>query len=83
MPQHLHAVFCADAHQELAIAAEVFCAKGAAPVEVADIAEHLAPLAGQQVDDIDALSRAFQPGCLWAEEMHMRIGRNPAALAPI
>ena len=56
--------------------------KRGAAVEVADVAEHLAPLAGQQVDDVDPLRRSLQQRHLRAEEVDVGIGGDPAALAP-
>ena len=82
VPEHLHPVLGADPHQELAVAAEVARAEGGAPVEVADVAEHLAPLAGQQVDDVDPLRLSLQQRHLRAEEVDVGIGGDPAALAP-
>ena len=82
VPEHLHPVLGADPHQELAVAAEVARAEGGAAVEVADVAEHLAPLAGQQVDDVDPLRRSLQQGDLRAEEVDVGVGGDPAALAP-
>ena len=51
-------------------------------VEVADVGEHLAPLAGQQVDHVHALGLALEQRRLRAEEVDMGVGRHPAALAP-
>ena len=72
----------ATLHQELAVAAEIARAEGAAAVEIGHVAEHLAPLAGKQVDDVDALRRALEQRGLRAEEVDVRIGRDPAALPP-
>src|SRR6266511_6406161 len=44
----LHPVLGADAHEELAVAAELTCAEGGLTVEVGDVREHFAPLARQQ-----------------------------------
>ena len=82
MAQHLHAVLGADADQELAGAAEVARAQRGGAVEVADVAEHLTPLAGQQVDDVDALGRPLQERGLRAQEVHVGVGGDPASLAP-
>ena len=82
VPQHVLAVLGADAHQVLAVAAGLARAPGGLAVEVADVGHQLAPLAGQQVDHVDALGRAFQQGRHGREEVHVRVGGDPALLAP-
>ena len=49
MAEHLHAVLGAHADQELAVAAELLRAERRPAVEVADVREHLAPLAGSRL----------------------------------
>src|SRR5215212_8415966 len=80
--EYLHPVLGTDPHKEFAVAPKVAGAERGAPVEVADVAEHLAPLAGQQIDDVNPLRRSLQQGHLWTEEVDVGIGGDPAALAP-
>src|SRR5688500_10556276 len=82
MSQDLHPVLGPDPDQKLAISSKFPGAKSGPAVKIADIAEHFAPLAGQQIDDIDAFSRTFQQGGLGAEEMNVGIGGDPALFAP-
>ena len=57
-------------------------APGGLAVEIAHVGHQLAPLAGQQVDDVHALGRAFQQGRHGREEVHVGVGGDPALLAP-
>ena len=79
----MHAVFGAHPHQKFAIAAKFFGPQRGLAIKIADIAKHLAPLAGQQIDHMHPFGLPFQQGSGWAEKVDMRVRRDPALLAPM
>ena len=83
MTKRLHAIFSAHAHQKFAVAAKIACAKGGAPIKISDVAKHLAPLAGEQIDNIDPFRLPFQQRGRRAEKVDMGIGCHPTLLAPV
>jgi hypothetical protein len=55
-------VFRSHAHQPFAVAARFFRTEGSLPIEIAHVGHQFAPLAGQQIDDVDAFGGAFELG---------------------
>ena len=82
VPQHVLTVLRSHAHQVFAIATGLRGAPRGPAIEIADVGHQLAPLAGQQVDDIHALCGPLQQGRSGRKKMHVRVGRDPALLAP-
>src|SRR6478752_20356 len=83
MAEDLHPIFGADADQKFAVAAKIARTQGCLAVKVRDIAEHFAPLACQQIYDIDPLGFALQECGLRAEEVDVGVRCDPACFAPL
>ena len=83
MPEHLHAILGANAHEKLPIPTKIPCAKSRLPIKIRHIAEHFTPLARQQIHHIHTLALAFQKRRLRTQKMHMRIGSHPPLFPPL
>ena len=78
MAEQVLAVLRADPDQRV-VAADARQVAG----QVAHVGEEIAPLRGQQVDQVDALGLRLQPGGLRRDEVDVRVGRDPALPPPV
>ena len=51
--------------------------------EIANVRVEIPPLGSKQIDDIQPLGLGFESRSLWAQEVNMRVRRDPAFLAQV
>ena len=83
MAEDLHAILGANADEKLAIAAELARSDGSRAIEVADVAEHLAPLTRQKIHHIYPFTFTFEQSSLRTLKMHVCICCHPPFLSPV